>query len=278
MIGAARALVHALDPVLWARDGLGLELDPYQAEAVRARPRRALRCWGRQTGKSTVLAVEIVHEARFRPGSLCLVISPSERQSTETHAKILDLLDRLDAGRQTVDERSRTNVRLDNGSRIVALPGASEATIRGYSAPAIVALDEAARVADSVFHAITPSLATGGRLIACSTPAGRRGWFAEAWHQGSGAWHRSRIRSDDCPRVDPAFLEPERRTMGDRAFRQEYGAQFLEDGDALFDHQTIAQVLDPNVKPLFGPNGEANLPPAPGPELDPLVNAVGGAA
>ena len=51
------------------------------------------------------------------------------------------------------------------------------------AAAALVIIDEAARVEDDLLAAVRPMLATsGGRLIALTTPAGKRGWFFEAWH------------------------------------------------------------------------------------------------
>lgn len=50
--------------------------------------------------------------------------------------------------------------------------------MRGYSAAALIVLDEAARVPDDLYSAVTPTLATsGGRIIAMSTLFGRRGWW-----------------------------------------------------------------------------------------------------
>jgi Phage terminase large subunit len=108
---------------------------------------------------------------------------------------------------------------LANGSRLVALPGDDDATIRGYSAPRMVAIDEAARVSDSVYAALRPMLATsGGQLIALTTPYGRRGWFYEAWEKEEG-WDRTTITAHDCPRITPEFLESEMANMGPWRFR-----------------------------------------------------------
>ena len=64
---------------------------------------------------------------------------------------------------------------LTNGSRIIALPGTEE-NIRGYSAVDLLVIDEAARVIDELYYATRPMLAvSGGRLLALSTPFGKRG-------------------------------------------------------------------------------------------------------
>jgi hypothetical protein len=66
----------------------------------------------------------------------------------------------------------------------VSLPGTAE-TLRGYSAPKLVLIDEAQHVPDDTYHALRPMLATGGgRLIAAGTAGARLGWF----YQEFRAW------------------------------------------------------------------------------------------
>ena len=77
-----------------------------------------------------------------------------------------------------------------NGSRIVGLPG-NEATVRGFSAVALMLVDEASRVSDDLYRAIRPMLAVSdGTLWLMSTPFGKRGFFYEAWANGGDTWER----------------------------------------------------------------------------------------
>jgi hypothetical protein len=99
---------------------------------------------------------------------------------------------------------------MENSSRILALPG-TEKTIRGYAKADLVVIDEAARVEDELLAAVRPMLATsegGGRLIALTTPAGKRGWFFEAW-TGTEPWTRVCVTAEDCPRISKEFLAEE---------------------------------------------------------------------
>src|SRR5437588_743504 len=89
---------------------------------------------------------------------------------------------------------------------------------------AALALAEAARVKDALFVAVSPMLATGGRLIGLSTPFGCRGWFHAEWTGGED-WERICIPASACSRISPAFLEKERRTLGPWSFAQEYDCQ-----------------------------------------------------
>ncbi len=70
-------------------------------------------------------------------------------------------------------------------------------------------LDEASRIEDQLLAAVRPMLATSnGELIALTTPAGKRGFFFEAW-TGDGDWERTKITADQCPRITPEFLAQE---------------------------------------------------------------------
>ena len=90
--------------------------------------------------------------------------------------------------------RSVLKAQMENGSRILALPG-TEKTVRGYAQASLVVIDEAARVEDELIAAVRPMLAVsegGGRLIALTTPAGKRGWFFDAWTGDRGLDPRAR--------------------------------------------------------------------------------------
>jgi hypothetical protein len=138
---------------------------------------------------------------------------------------------------------------LANGSRIVSLPG-EEGTIRGYSGVALLVIDEAARVTDELYAAVRPMLAVSrGRLVALSTPFGKRGWFFEEW-QGANDWERVRITAEQCPRITADFLEGERQALGPRWYRQEYECSFEEAVDAFFSHADIMAALSGRVAPL----------------------------
>jgi hypothetical protein len=140
---------------------------------------------------------------------------------------------------------------LANGSRVVSLPGA-EGTVRGYSNVALLVIDESSRVADELYLGVRPMLAvSGGSLVALSTPAGKRGWWYEAW-DGPEDWVRVRVTADQCPRISPAFLDAERRALGLRWFRQEYECSFEDCTGQLIPEEELQRAFSGDVKPLFG--------------------------
>jgi len=190
---------------------LGLDPDPWQAEVLRSDAKRILLNCSRQSGKSTITAALALHTAMFQAGSLVLCLSPTLRQSSELFRNV----SRFYGVDPSVPSRSESTLRLEleNGSRIVSLPG-QEQTVRGYAGVSLLVVDEAARVPDGLYYSVRPMLAVSdGRLIALSTPFGNRGWFYEAWHS-SETWKKWEIPASRCPRISEEFLEEERRVRG----------------------------------------------------------------
>lgn len=241
-------LAMALDPVLLA-EAAGIQPDKWQRDVLRSSARRILLNCSRQAGKSTVTATLALHTAIYEPGSLTLLLSPGERQSMELLRKVLDQYKALDRPVPS-DAENKLTLELENGSRVIALPG-TEGTVRGYSSARRLIIDEASRVPNALYTAIRPMLAvSGGSLIALSTPWGKRGWWYEAW-EGRQAWHRVKVTALDCPRISDEFLQEERETIGDLAYRSEYMCQFVDTVDQVFATEDIQAMLDPTVQPLF---------------------------
>jgi len=223
-----------------------MEPDPWQEDLLRSRSDRVLLNCARQSGKSTTSAVIALHHALYHPGSLILCLAPSERQAKELFSKVADFYRGLHGAAPAQSDR-KLGMHLANGSRIEALPG-SERTIRGFSGVSLLIVDEAARVDDGLYYAVSPMLAaSGGALMMLSTPYGRRGVFYEEWTNGEG-WERYEVPASKCPRIPAAFLEAERRSMPDWWHRQEYGCEFMETVDQLFTHAMIEGARDDDLQ------------------------------
>jgi hypothetical protein len=242
----------ALDRAAFAR-ALGLEPDGWQEELLRSTSDRVLLNCSRQSGKSTISGVIALHQALYYPGSLVLCLAPALRQSQELFGKVLGFY--RDLGRPVSSQGERKlSVELENGSRIVTLPG-SEKTIRGFSGTSLLVLDEAARVEDELYFAVRPMLAvSGGALLMLSTPHGKRGVFFEEWIGGQG-WERYEVPASQCPRISEEFLEEERASLPPFIFRQEYECTFEETEDQVFTTDLIDRAVTAEVKPLFGTGG-----------------------
>ena len=241
-------LLLGLDRVRFAEE-LGISPDPWQRTLLSSTSKRVLLNITRQGGKSTTAAVIALHRALYYPQSLVLVLAPALRQSQELFGKVAGFYRALGRPVPAQAER-RLSLELENGSRIVTLPG-TEKTIRGFSGAALLVVDEAARVDDPLYFSVRPMLAvSGGALLMMSTPFGKRGAFYTEWTGGAG-WERYEVPATEVPRIGAEFLEEERRNMPGPWFRQEYMCEFVETADQVFSSADVLLALDDKVKPLF---------------------------
>lgn len=234
-------IAAGLDPAMFAEQAGVKALDDWQREALSARDNLLILA-ARQTGKTTVIALKALHRALYHDDSTVLIVCPSQKQSVEMLRRVKAFYARL--GRPlSSDGESQTTLVLHNRSRILSLP-ANDAGIRGYTADLLI-LDEAARIDDDLWVAVSPMVAvSGGTIVALSTPWGARGWFYDQWRNGRG-WHRIKITAEECPRISPEFLADQRATMGDFAFRSEYLVEFTSTDAAMWDADTINKIFTP---------------------------------
>ena len=249
MVALRDDLRLALDRVAFT-EKLGIVPDGWQEDFLRSLADRVLLNCSRQSGKSTMAAVIALHRALYHPGSLILCLAPALRQSQELFSKIAHFYRDLGRPVSPVAER-KLSLELENRSRIITLPG-SEKTVRGFSGAALLIVDEAARVDDSLYYAVRPMLAvSGGSLMMLSTPFGKRGAFFEEWTEGVG-WERYEIPAEEVPRIPPGFLAEERAALPAFIYEQEYCCRFIETEDQLFGYDLVASSITDEVAPLFG--------------------------
>lgn len=104
----------------------------------------------------------------------------------------------------------------------------------------LVICDEAAKLSEqAIYDAILPTLADrSGKMMLISTPRGRN-WFWREWQRGQDET-QAEIRSftapssaNPMPQIRAAY-ERARRQVSDRTFRQEWQAEFVDDGGGVF--------------------------------------------
>lgn len=245
----AADLARASDPVAMARS-VGTILDPWQSDLVRSTAQRILVVASRQAGKTEAIAMLAVWTAAYRPGSLALIVSPSQRQSSEVFRRCVAIYRRLGRPVPAENETAAT-LALENGSRIVALPG-TDASIRGYAVgtDGVLLLDEASRIEDDTFTACMPMVAGGGRVIATTTPWGQRGWFHDRWQNGGSTWHRVTVPATDCPRITPEYLAEQRAQLGAWFYEQEFLCSFKDSTDQLFTSEILDRIFTADAEHL----------------------------
>ena len=151
---------------------------------------------------------------------------------------------------------------LENGSRVLALPG-SDDSIRGLTVDTWIVADEAARLSNDLISALRPMRAQRPqtRLAMLSTAWSRNDPFWTAWESDDPSWIRLKATVDMgsyAGNYDPAFLQTERQALGEAAYKREYlgipaGDHTSPFGWDLYDRAThVHQPLVP-PGPAFGP-------------------------
>jgi hypothetical protein len=228
----------------------GLEPDLWQLQVLKSQSSRILLNCCRQSGKSCVVSVAALAHSMAVPQALTLILSPSERQSSETFRQLLTFY-RPWATTLPPEAQTQLKLELRNGSRILALPGSSDSTIRGFSRVGLLIIDEASRVSDSLYGSARLMMAVStGRLIALSTPFGKRGWWYTAWSEGLG-WQRVMVTAEQCSRISASFLAEERASLPPLLYESEYCCRFVDVIDQVFLTEQVQAALSSDIVPLF---------------------------
>ena len=249
----ANARLHAFyrsNAVAFAEDLLGFHPEDRQLPVFDTEANRGILCCSRQWGKSTTIAARALHHATTRPGALIVLCAPTLRQTNELLNKIVAFARSLYLPRRR-DGHNRVSLAMPNGSRIVGIP-ADPDTTRGFSAVSMLLIDEAARVADDVYNALTPFLArSGGALWVMSTPHGRRGFFNQIWSANDQSWRRVFSTVDDCPGIPRDFVERERREKPEADFLEDYYCVFSDSNDQFFSTDDVEAAFRADIPALF---------------------------
>ena len=194
-----RDAAYQIDPVLWVREVLGVEPTAWQQTFLRApRGSSILALTARQVGKTITAAWAIAHTMLFVPGSLLVIACPAQRQSAEAVRRVREAL--VKAGAE-LESDNVYGLELQNGSRVLALPG-SDDSIRGLTVDGWIVADEAARLQQDLIAALRPMRARRpqARLAMLSTAWSRTDPFWLAWAGDDPNWIRLKATADSTPR------------------------------------------------------------------------------
>ncbi|MFN0105509.1 MAG: terminase large subunit domain-containing protein [Bryobacteraceae bacterium] len=235
----------------WAGAALDLQPDSVQTQILTETNSHIMVLGPRQTGKSTAAAVRVLYEAMNHDDAVILLASASGRQSGQIMEKALKMARQIDL--YILPPPPKCNgFSVANGARIVALPD-NEETVRGFSAPRLIVVDEAAYASPDVFKALDPMLAvSAGTIMLLSTPNGRGGYFYERWHAENSPWTRILGTLADCPRIDADVIRTLRQTMSQRDFEQEFECKFVDDAGQFIGGEIFDRCLTDDF-PLFFP-------------------------
>jgi hypothetical protein len=258
MMNNLREIAYRIDPVQWVREPLDMTPTPWQETFLRS-PQGAsiLALTARQVGKATTAAWGIAHSMLFTTGSLSVIACPAHRQSAEAVRRVREVLIKAGAA---LEINNVYGLELENGSRVLALPG-SDDSIRGLTVDGWIVADEAARLPNDLIAALRPMRARRpqARFAMLSTAWSRTDPFWTAWASDEQSWIRLKATADaDTTLFSAEFLEQERRALGEDVFKREYlgipmGGQASPFSWELYERATQIHVPLVPPGPAFGP-------------------------
>jgi len=234
--------VEIKGPVDFAVKVLGIEPFNYQAKLLEDDKKRIVACMGRQTGKTTTIAMKAIYFADTNPNVTVLITAPSLRQSMIMFDRIATFVYSSANLRNKIVRATRTLIHFENGSKIIALP-CSENLLRGYTAHMVI-LDEASWIPEEVItQVLFPMLTTTqGYAIFLSTPWDKNHFFYRAFVNPSYSVHK--VKSEQCPLVTKEFLEEMKQNMTREAYLMEYEAEFVEALNSYFPQDLIRKCVE----------------------------------
>lgn len=208
----------------------------------------------RQLGISTTVAAYVCWLMLFHRDKNVLVVATKLATATNLVKKIKaihkNLPNWLKIASISID--NRTSFELTNGSQVKASSTSGDA---GRSeALSLLVVDEAAFVdgMEELWAGLYPTLSTGGRCIALSTPNGVGNWFHKTYteaEENKNNFHTLKLPWDVHPERDDEWFEKETRNMSRREIAQELECNFNASGETVVHGDDLTLILEKVIDP-----------------------------
>jgi len=200
----------------------------------------------RQLGISTLVAGFSLWMMLFQKDKTVLCIATKQETAKGMVEKVQFMYNNLPSwlkGNQKPVSDNKLSLKLANNSQIVATSAASDAG-RSY-AVSLLLVDEAAFIEgiDRIYTSIKPTIATGGGIIALSSPNGVGNWFHRMYAEaeiGKNDFKAIKLPWSLHPDRDEAWEQRERTNMSPREFAQEYECDFLGSGNSVVEPDLLS--------------------------------------
>ena len=218
----------------------------------------------RQLGISTVSAAYVAWMMMFHREKNVLVIATKFSTAANLVKKVKAIIKNLPPWLRisNVDIDNRTSFVLSNGSQIKASSTSGDA---GRSeALSLLVIDEAAHVEglEDLWMGLYPTLSTGGRCIALSTPNGVGNWFHKIYTESENKMNDffpTRLPWDKHPDRDLEWFQKETRNMSKREIAQELECNFNMSGETVFSSEDMEHYLNMIKDPKYRTGFDRNL-------------------
>jgi hypothetical protein len=217
----------------------------------------------RQLGISTITAGYISWLMLFHKDKSILVMATKFATAGNLVKKVKSIMKNLPEWIRiaTISVDNRTSFELSNGSSIKATSTSGDA---GRSeALSLLVLDEAAHIEglEELWTGLYPTLSTGGRCIALSTPNGVGNWFHKTCidaESEANNFHLTTLPWDVHPDRDVEWYKKETRNMSKRQIAQELECNFNTSGETVIDpgcmEWLMANICEPKHRTGFDRN------------------------
>jgi len=218
----------------------------------------------RQLGISTITAAYVAWMMMFRRDKNVLVIATKFGTAANLVKKVKAIHKHLPEWMKiaTITIDNRTSFELSNGSQIKATATSSDA---GRSeALSLLVIDEAAHVEGlgDLWTGLYPTLSTGGRCIALSTPNGVGNWFHQTCIDAMAEKNDFKITTlywDIHPDRDLEWYDKETKNMSRRQIAQELECNFNMSGETVFHPDDIATIKTQLKEPKYRTGFDRNF-------------------
>ena len=218
----------------------------------------------RQLGISTITAAYVAWLMLFHRDKNVLVIATKFGTASNLVKKVKAMIKNLPEWMQITNIAidNRASFELSNGSQIKASSTSGDA---GRSeALSLLVIDEAAHVEglEELWTGLYPTLSTGGRCIALSTPNGVGNWFHETCSKaesGENDFNLTLLPWDVHPDRDQVWFEKETRNMSARQIAQELECNFNMSGETVFSSEDIQHLKTCVEEPKHRAGFDRNL-------------------
>ena len=219
----------------------------------------------RQLGISTITAAYVVWMMMFHRDKNILVLATKFGTATNLVKKVKHIIRNLPPWLMVapISVNNRASFELSNGSQIKASSTSADA---GRSeALSLLVIDEAAHVEglEELWTGLYPTLSTGGRCIALSTPNGVGNWFHQTYADadtGTNDFFPTSLPWQIHPERDQEWYEKETRNMSRRQIAQELECNFNMSGETVLSSADLIKIEEDDIlEPEYRTGFDRNL-------------------
>ena len=218
----------------------------------------------RQLGISTISAAYVAWFMLFHREKNVLVIATKLTTATNLVKKVKMIFRNLPQwmliAKIAVDNKQ--SFELTNGSQVKA--GTTSGDAGRSEALSLLIIDEAAFVdgLEELWTGLYPTLSTGGRCIALSTPNGVGNWFHKTYTEAEtemNDFHPIKLFWDVHPDRDQEWYEKETRNMSKRQIAQELECSFNASGETVINPEDLQRIHGCIMDPIYRTGYDRNM-------------------